>query len=83
MLFFYVRLSNFCPACLISHAESCTLLNGVGKSSRKRRATASSCEDCLAMTLTDQVFPPGTISSVEALNVSSFPIRRNDPEFQK
>lgn len=50
---------------------------------RKRRATDSTCEDCLTMTLTGGVHPPGAATSVDALNIASNPVGREDPEFLK
>lgn len=50
---------------------------------RKRRETESTCEDCLAMTLTGGVHPPGTTTSGDALNIVPTPIGREDPEFLK
>lgn len=48
---------------------------------RKRRATESSCEDCLAIALTGGVYPPGVSTSVDALNIIPNPIGREDEEF--
>lgn len=50
---------------------------------RKRRATETNCEDCLAMNLTNGVFPSGASTSVAALNITSDPIGRDDQEFLK
>ena len=59
------------------HAALCALTLG------QQRATGNSCEDCLAMNLTNGVFPPGVSTSVEALSIIPDPIGRNDAEFLK
>lgn len=65
------------------HAAMCAGGVVVPPKGRKRRATEHTCEDCLDMTLTGGVYPPGESTSVDALNIIPNPIRREDEAFLK
>ena len=65
------------------YAAICGAVAGMGGLGRKRRATGNSCEDCLALNLTNGVFPPFSDTSIKTLNVISNPIGRDDAEFLK
>ena len=72
------------PFCLLNDIRTCDYYVAVCVAfSSPLGNSESSCENCLDMSLTNGVFPPGAFTSVEALNITPIFIPRNDQQFFK